>query len=63
MRGRAALPGEGRDGLQAVLQQRELRGLSVCVHAAAAMLRIFPLRVLALVSPSFQVSFFNDGSS
>ena len=37
MRGRAALPGKGRGGLQAVLQLRELRGLSVRVRAVVAL--------------------------
>jgi len=40
-----------------VLQQRKLRGLGVRARAVAALLRVFSLRVLALVSPSFQVSF------
>ena len=40
-----------------MLQQRELRGLGVLVCAVAALLRVFSLRVLALVSPSFQLSF------
>ena len=35
----------------------ELRRLGVRVRAVAALLRVFSLRVLALVSPSFQVSF------
>ena len=44
-----------------MLQQRELRGPSARVRAVAALLRVFSLlRVLALVSPSFQVSFFNQ---
>ena len=41
VRGRAVLPGSGRGGLQTVLQQRELRGLSVRVRAVAALLRVF----------------------
>ena len=49
MRGRAVLPGEGRGGLQAVLQKRELRGLSVRVRAVLAAY-FLSLRVLALVS-------------
>ena len=42
-----------------MFQQRELRGLSVLVRAVAALLllRVFSLRVLALVSPLFHVSF------
>ena len=52
---------KGRGGLKAVLQQRELRGLGVCVRAAFALsLRccgFFYLRVLAFVGPWFQVSF------
>ena len=46
-----------------MLQQRELRGMSVRVRVVAALLRVFSLRVLALVSPSFQVSFLQLGKS
>ena len=35
------LPGLGRGGLHAVLQQSELRGLSVHVRAVTALLRVF----------------------
>jgi len=59
VRGRAVLPGSGRCGLQAVLQQRELRGLDVRVHAAAALPRVFSLRVLAL---RFRLILFNQES-
>jgi len=44
VRGRAVLPGKGRGGLQAVLQQREQRGMGVRVRTVAALLRVFPLR-------------------
>ena len=53
-------------GLKAVLQQRELLVLSVRVRAVAALLRVFSLRVLALVNPSFQFtrsSFLQPGKS
>jgi len=60
-------PGKGRGGLKAVPQQRELRGLSARVRAVAELLRVFSLRVLALVSPSLQVSFsrkvFSSGAA
>ena len=46
-----------------MLQQRELRGLSVRVRAIDALLRVFSLRVLALISPSFQVSSLQPGKS
>ena len=39
-----------------MLKQGELRGLSVRVRAVAALLSVFSLRALALVSPSFQVN-------
>ena len=44
MRGRAVLPGKGRGGLKAVLQQRELRVMGVRVRTVAALLRVFSLR-------------------
>jgi len=46
-----------------MLQQRELNGLGVGVRAVAALLHVFALRVLALVSPSFQVNFLQQGKS
>ena len=50
-----------------MLRQCELRGMSVRVRAVAVLsLRccvFFSLRVLALVSPSFQVSFLQPGKS
>ena len=46
-----------------MLQQRELRELGVRVRAVAELLRVFSLRVLALVSPSFQVGFLEPGES
>jgi len=55
VRCRAVLPGQGRGGLQALLQQRELRGMSLSVRAVAALLHVFSLCVLALVSLSFRV--------
>jgi len=44
-----------------VLQQRELRWLGVRVRAVAALLRVFSLRVLALVI-RFRLVFFNQES-
>ena len=47
-----------------MLQQRELRGMSVRVRAVAALLRVFLSACFgALVSPSFQVSFLQPGKS
>ena len=63
VRGRALLPSQGRGELQAAFQQRELRGLGVRARAVATLLRVFSLRVLALVSPSFPVSFLQPGKS
>jgi len=63
VRGRAALPGQEPGELKAVLQRRELRGLGVRVRTVAALLRVFSLRILALFSPSFQVSFLQPGKS
>jgi len=44
VRGRAVLPGQGRCGQQAALQQREMRGVGERVRAVAALLRVFSLR-------------------